>query len=85
MTETDLVTANDSAEQAELPNTVNTEFSSPATPDVTHRPAAAADPAPIADADPAPKAAATGPKRTGTQGGRNDGRLEGVAVEHGAA
>ncbi len=56
MTETDLVTAGGSAEQAELPNTVNTEFSSPATPDVTHQPAPGADPAPKADADPAPKA-----------------------------
>ncbi len=56
MTETDLVTAGGSAEQADLPNTVNTEFSSPETPDVTHQPAPDADPAPKADADPAPKA-----------------------------
>ncbi len=56
MTETDLVTAGGSAEQAELPNTVNTEFSSPETPDVTHQPAPDAEPAPKADAEPAPKA-----------------------------
>ena len=56
MTETDLVTAGGSAEQADLPNTVNTEFSSPETPDVTHQPAPDADPAPKADADPAAKA-----------------------------
>jgi transcription termination factor Rho len=49
VTETDLATAGGSAEQAELPNTVNTEFSSPAKPDVTHQPAPAADPPPTAD------------------------------------
>ena len=57
MTETDLVTAGGSAEQAELPNTVNSEFSSPATPDVPIGragcgPTPATDPAPKADADP---------------------------------
>ncbi len=59
MTETDLVTAGGSAEQAELPSTVNTEFSSPEKPDVTHQPPPAAESAPKADADPAPKADVT--------------------------
>ncbi|HKV19669.1 MAG TPA: transcription termination factor Rho [Mycobacterium sp.] len=49
MTETDLVTAGGSPEQAELPNTVNTEFSSPAKPDVTHPAAPAEDSAPKAE------------------------------------
>ena len=77
MTETDLVTAGGSTEQAELPNTVNSEFSSPATPDV---------PIASAGADQHP-ADAPAPRRTqtSTQGGRNHGRLEGVAVDHGAA
>ncbi len=57
MTETDLVTAGGSAEQAELPETVNT-FSSPEKPDVTHQPKPADDPAPKAE-DPAPKAEVT--------------------------
>ena len=48
MTETDLVTAGDSAEQAELPNTVKSEFSSPATPD-TPIGAPAAEPTPTAE------------------------------------
>ena len=48
MTETDLVTAGDSAEQAELPNTVKSEFSSPATPD-TPICAPAAEPTPTAE------------------------------------
>ena len=48
MTETDLVTGGGSAEQAELPNTVNSEFSSPATPDVPIAPPAA-DPTPTAE------------------------------------
>lgn len=56
MTETDLVTAGGSAEQAELPNTVNTEFSSPEKPDVTHQPAPEPNAAAKADSDPAPKA-----------------------------
>ena len=56
LTETDLVTAGGSAEQADAHNTVNTEFSSPATPDVTYPAAPDADAAPKADADPAPKA-----------------------------
>ncbi len=66
MTETDLVTAGGSAEQAELPNTVNTEFSSPETPDVTHPPAKDADPAPRADAGPALKAPVTTDVSTGS-------------------
>jgi transcription termination factor Rho len=48
VTETDLVTGGGSAEQAELPNTVNSEFSSPATPDVPIAPPAA-DPTPTAE------------------------------------
>jgi transcription termination factor Rho len=56
LTETDLVTAGDSAEQAELPNTVNTEFSSPEKPDVTHQPTPEPNAAAKADSDPAPKA-----------------------------
>jgi transcription termination factor Rho len=56
LTETDLVTAGGSAEQAELPNTVNTEFSSPEKPDVTHQPAPEPNAAAKADSDPAPKA-----------------------------
>ena len=48
MTETDLVTAGDSAEQAELPNTVKSEFSSPATPDAPIG-APAAEPTPTAE------------------------------------
>ena len=48
VTETDLVTAGDSAEQAELPNTVKSEFSSPATPD-TPIGAPAAEPTPTAE------------------------------------
>ena len=48
MAETDLVTAGDSAEQAELPNTVKSEFSSPATPD-TPIGAPAAEPTPTTE------------------------------------
>jgi transcription termination factor Rho len=60
VTETDLVTAGGSAEQAELPEPVST-FSSPEKPDVTHQPKPADDPAPKAEA-PAPKAEDPAPK-----------------------
>ena len=58
MTETDLVTAGSSSESVELPNTVNSEFSSPATADVPIGPPAAdstpaTDAAPTTDAGPA--------------------------------
>ena len=48
MTETDLVTAGSSSEEAELPNTVNSENSSPAADDAATA-APAADPAPTAE------------------------------------
>ena len=48
MTETDLVTAGGSAEQAELPNTVNSGDSTPADADAPTA-APATDPAPKAD------------------------------------
>jgi transcription termination factor Rho len=49
VTETDLVTAEGSPEQAELPNTVKSEFSSPAQPHVTHPVEQAEDSAPKAE------------------------------------
>ena len=53
MTDTDLITAGGSAEEAELPNTVNNQFSSPEKPDVTHpAPAAEESPAPAVDKRP---------------------------------
>ena len=65
MTETDLVTADGSPEPVELPSTVNSQFSSPATPDVPIGARAADSPpktdTPKTDSAPAPEApAATG-------------------------
>jgi transcription termination factor Rho len=80
LTETDLVTAGGSAEQADAHNTVNTEFSSPATPDVTYPAAPDADAAPKADADPAPKADADPAPKVGVTTDASKGSLSSMVL-----